>query len=347
MRRIGTLLVGKGHRVRILCCQKGHPLPAEEELDGVEILREGRRATALLTMPRRYAAHQNWADVVIESLLEIPLLTPLYVRKPLVVLVYHLLGSEWFSTVPLPQATIGYLAERISLPLIYRGSQFVAISETTRQDLLRYGVPDAKVEVIPLGCDSELYCPKGSKTPSPSLLFVGRLDDGRKRIEDLIPVLELVQRQYADTELFIAGPGEKAVRLREVAKGKRIHVLGFVDDTTKVRLYQQSWIHVIPSTKEGFGLTALEASACGTPVVAYAAPGLVGVKDGENGILVPVRDVPAMADAICRIIGDPALRAQLAGGGLALSRQFTWAAAADRFMQIIEKTLPAFRASYD
>lgn len=337
MRQVGAAWVRAGHNVRILCCNEGWRLPERENLDGIEVLRQGRRATAPGTIAIRSRSHMRWANVVIENLLEIPLLAPLYARKPLFTLCHHLMGKQWFSVVPLPQALVGYLAERI-LPFVYRGARFIVPSDATGGDLAKLGINPERVSVVPWGIDSQLYRPGGEKTPHPSLLFVGRTDDRRKGVDDLIAVMEAVQGRYPNAELTIVGPGKRQRELRKTAEGRRIRVLGFVDEATKIRLYQESWLHLIPSAKEGFGLTAIESSACGTPTVAYDAPGLVSVVEQLNGLRVPIGDWAAMADRVVSLIESPSLRETLAAGGLELSRRYSWEQVAKTLLDVINST---------
>jgi glycosyltransferase involved in cell wall biosynthesis len=120
-----------------------------------------------------------------------------------------------------------------------------------------------------------------------------------------------------------------------MARGRRISVLGFVDDATLVDIYRKSWVHIITSTKEGFGLTGLEASASGTPIVAYAAPGLETVEHGTNGLTVPVRNIPALAEALCGLLTDHALRLRLSQSAIEYGQQWTWRETADRLMSVM------------
>ena len=335
LRNVGESWVKRGHHVRILCCHhKSIRFPPSENLAEVEVLRSGRRLTAIADLARRYRAHREWADIVFENMLELPLLTPLYVRRPLAVITHHLLGAGWFSIVPWHQALVGFLGER-ALPLMYRNTNFVAVSEQTQDDLFNVGIRSKNVRVVHWAVNHQLYRPGGSKTEHPTLLFVGLLDNGLKRVEDLFLVIDRVRQQYPQAELIIVGSGNKGKELRLRAEGKNIQVLGFVDEAEKIRLFQRSWVHVIPSIKEGFGLTALEASACGTPIVAYDAPGLIGVKAGVNGLKVPVGDWASLADSICETIQDSALRNRLTAGGLEFARQRTWEDAAGALLDVI------------
>ena len=104
-----------------------------------------------------------------------------------------------------------------------------------------------------------------------------------------------------------------------------VEFLGFLPGAEKVRRLQSSWAVVQPSPKEGWGLTVVEASACGTAVVASDAPGLRdSVRRDETGLLVPYGDDAALASALVRVLTDPELRARFGAAGVAWAARFQW-----------------------
>ena len=116
--------------------------------------------------------------------------------------------------------------------------------------------------------------------------------------------------------------------------------LGFISEAEKVRLLRRAWALCFTSPKEGWGITNLEAAACGTPVVASRSPGLrESVRDGETGFLVPHGDVDALAAAMRRIAGSAELVAALGTRGRLFAEGFTWeraaAETADHLAQVI------------
>ena len=101
------------------------------------------------------------------------------------------------------------------------------------------------------------------------------------------------------------------------------------------RWYAAATAVVVPSYNESFGLVAAEAQACGTPVVAAAVGGLTTVvSDGRSGLLVDGHDAETWADALGRVVLDPALRARLAEGAVEQAREFSWEATADRSLEV-------------
>ena len=180
----------------------------------------------------------------------------------------------------------------------------VAVSESTADDLIRRGMDPDRVTVIPNGVDADHYTPgdPGARFPEPTLLYLGRLKR-YKRVDLPIRALAHLAGQGMNCRLLVAGKGDDRPRLERLVSrlgvGDRVKFLGFVPEEEKVRLLQRSWVHVLTSPKEGWGIANLEAAACGTPTVASDSPGLRdSVRDGETGFLVPHGDVSRLAARI-------------------------------------------------
>jgi glycosyltransferase involved in cell wall biosynthesis len=118
----------------------------------------------------------------------------------------------------------------------------------------------------------------------------------------------------------------------------RVEFTGFVDQAEKVRRLQRAWVAVCPSLKEGWGLTNIEANACGMPVVASNVPGLKdSVVDGETGVLFEYGDTEKLSDHLVRILSDADHREKLTKGGLNWAKKFSWDHAADRTLELIKQ----------
>ena len=133
-----------------------------------------------------------------------------------------------------------------------------------------------------------------------------------------------------------------APRLEGIARAlgiiDAVEFAGHVSEQRKVELLQQMWCKVTTSAKEGWGLTVLEANACGTPVVATNVPGLKdAVRDEVTGLLVPYGDREALAGAVIRLLGDQSLRETLAEAALSWAHSFTWDRAAEETLAILER----------
>lgn len=310
-------------------------------LDDIEVHRTGGRYTFSMAAPWYYLRNLRrgrW-DVVVDNLNKVPLFSPWWVAAPVVPLVHHLFGLTAFREASFPLAAATWLMER-PLPLAYRHRPTIAVSRSTRDDLTRRGLR-APMKVIPVGVDTIHYTPhpEGRRTPAPSLLYLGRLKR-YKGVDLLVRAVAQLAREGLRVDFKVAGAGDGRAELEqlvvELGVEDRVIFLGFVDDRTKIDLMRTSWVHGLTSPKEGWGITVLEAGACGTPSVASDSPGLrEAVRDGETGLLAPHGDVDALAGAIRRLVTDRALRGQLGARARRYAESLSWdatSAAIERFL---------------
>lgn len=311
--------------------------PRREAVDGLDVHRVGGRLTFNLAAPYYYRTHlrDQRFDVVIEDLNKVPLYTPLWGRHPLVLLVHHLFGRTAFEEASFPMAAATWLLEK-PLGRLYRGVPTEAVSRSTAEDLERRGFRPEQITVIPNGVDLDFYSPdeQEPRFPEPTLLYLGRLKR-YKRVDLVIRALARLRESGVHARLIVAGKGDHADELRrlvaELSLEDRVEMPGFVSAEEKRRYFRMAWAHVLTSPKEGWGISNLEAAACGTPTVASDSPGLRdSVVDGGTGFLVPHGDVEALADRLRLLIADEALREQLGRQARAFAEQFSWDRAADR-----------------
>lgn len=213
---------------------------------------------------------------------------------------------------------LGVYAQELLTALLQNG--VVAVSENTRRDnpFVRH--------VIPHGVDDTIFTPAPmSRSPEPSLLFVGTLE-GRKRGQFLLDgFLEHVRRAHPDASLTIVGPSGPS-------HPGVTYVTG-VNDEELAALYRRSWVYASPSAYEGFGLPYLEAMACGTPVVASANPGSLEVLGaGAYGVLADDAD---FAREIASLLSDAARRSVLSTLGLQRAREHSLEHMLDRYEDVL------------
>ena len=180
-----------------------------------------------------------------------------------------------------------------------------------------------EVRVIPSGVDVPEEV--AEEADPPEVLFAGRLSPEKG-------ILELVEAANGMT-LVVAGDGP----LRDRVPG----ALGFVPHHALGPLYERAAVVAVPSHREGFGVVCAEAMAYGRPVVAGAVGGLLDlVADGETGLLVPPRDVPALREALERLIGDRELRRRMGEAARERVRsRFAWPAVTDATLAAYEEAL--------
>ena len=328
-------LARRGHDVSLLVSGFAGA-PARAELDGMRVHRAGdRHSYTLAARPyyRRHLASQGF-DAVVEDLNKVPLFTPFWVRPPLVLLVHHLFGATAFREASAPFAAATWLLER-PIPLVYRGLPTQAVSESTADDLVARGLRREDIAIIHNGVDVEFFSPdvEVERTTRPTFLSVGRLKK-YKRIDHAVEAVVRLKERGTPARLIIAGKGDDEPRLREMVErlGARDVVTfeGFVTEARKRELLRTCWATVQPSPKEGWGITNVEAAACGTPTVASDSPGLrESVLHERTGLLYPHGDVDALANALGRLAADLPLVARFGAAARAFAEGFTWDHAAD------------------
>jgi glycosyltransferase involved in cell wall biosynthesis len=310
LRRISPLtrpeLGVRGHVARLLWCQTG--LRARVGLD--------RPGVLLNTLP--------------EGVLRC--------RVPQVTVVHDLIPLAFPRDYPRQQ-----LYFRRLIPAILRESRAViAVSEATRREVIAaYGLDPERVRAIPNGYDPTRFQPVGSTTDDggiPYVLYVGNLLP-HKNLPRLIEAVARAGRR-SPVRLVVAGSGAagRVAKLRRLADrvGTRLELMPYVAQRALPALYRGARLVAMPSLAEGFGLPALEAMACGTPVVASNTSAMPEVV-GDAGLLVDPEDTGAIGDAVLRLLTQDPLRKELIARGLARATTFSWERTARHVLSVLEE----------
>jgi glycosyltransferase involved in cell wall biosynthesis len=313
------------------------------ELDGMEVVHLGGvpfyylRAIGYCARETR----RGRFDVVVECLNKLPFYAPVHSAVPVLALCHHLFGETAFLQVPWPVAAGVWTAEKL-IPPLYAKTPFVSISESTRADLVERGIDESAVQVIHCGIEpvSPRPLPPPSRRP-PTIVYLGRLEP-YKNVDVMLRAAARLLPVYPELSVVVIGRGADQARLESVAAelgiADRTHFAGFADNAERERLLGEARVCVCPSSKEGWGLTVIEANALGTPVVATDAPGLRdSVIDGETGYLAPEGDVEAFARRIGDLLADDALVDRLSHAALEWARRFDWDLAASEFGAALER----------
>jgi len=232
--------------------------------------------------------------------------------------------------------------------IVAAADRLVAANAIERNGLVgAYGADAARVAVIPCGVDTDLFT-RGDAAAAraalgldagPLLLYVGRIAP-IKGLETLLDAVGCLRGAGTPAHLAVIGgetdepaDGHEAdVRRRAAALGLG-DAVSFVGAQPQERLrdwYVATDVTVLPSYYESFGMVALEAMACGSPVVASRVGGLQStVRDGVTGLLVPEGDPCALAASITRVLGDGALRWRLGREGQRWAAQHRWPCVAE------------------
>ena len=333
----------RGHRCTLLT-SRFPGSPATEEADGYRIVRGGNELDFNLAVPflyRRLAAADP-AAVVLDDINKVPFFSPLWTRVPVLAVIPHLMGSTVFQEVNPVLAAAVWAAER-PVRLVYRRCRIEVISESTRDDLVVRGFAADRIHVIHCGIDRTRYRADATvaKTEHPSLVYVGRIKR-YKAVDHAIRALVTIRQRFPQSTLTIVGDGDGMAGLRHLTTGLgldgAVRFAGFVPHEEKVRLLQTAHAVINPSVKEGWGLTNVEANACGTVCVAADAPGLRdSVKDGVTGLLYPWGDVAALAERVTRLLADPSLRRRMEAGALEWAASLTWERCGDETLALVER----------
>jgi glycosyltransferase involved in cell wall biosynthesis len=332
-------LAARGHDVTLVASQFASGRgKAEEEVDGIRTFRVGRWWHAHLSIPRaaRRLIERERFDVLVDDVNKIPFFAPRWSKIPVVALFHHLFGRTVFrETNPLFASAVAWYERRIGPA--YRETPGIVVSKSTLDELVRAGVRRERLTVVENGLDHSLYHPGTvSKDPDPLLLVLGRLK-AYKRIDVAIRALLLVRERLPGARMVVIGQGGEEARLRRLAHrlSQPVEFLGRISEGDKIAWLRRAHAVLCPSEKEGFGLVALEALACGTPAIVSDVPGHRDAVPDGVGIRVPYGDARAMGDAFIRLFTDPSLAEDLTRRGLGHARGFSWDRAAER----VEDTL--------
>jgi glycosyltransferase involved in cell wall biosynthesis len=329
LHEIFSRLVKRGHSVTLVACAYDGA-PSTEVIDGITVIRIGSRATYNFAVPiwwLRHGKHLGY-DLVVDDINKIPVFTPLFVGLPVLALVHHLFGSAIFSEAGAIAGTYVWLSERL-IPRIYRDTPIAVVSESTRRDCIESGLSERQLDIVYNGVAVEHFPMRVSeKEAVPTIAYFGRLKK-YKSVDHVIKAMRIVVQRLPEARLDVLGRGDDEPRLRalvaEEGLADNVTFHGYVNDQTKVRLLSRAHVVVNPSMKEGWGITNLEANACGTPVISADSPGLRdSVSNGVSGLLYPYGDIELLAQRIVSVVSDAHLSSTLQEGSLVWARQFSW-----------------------
>jgi len=251
--------------------------------------------------------------------------------------------------------------------IVAAADRIIAATVVERAHLVsHYGADAARIAVIPCGVDTELFAPgdQGAARAAlglgddPHLLYVGR-QTPIKGLETLLDAMARLRAAGSRARLSIVGgdadepmDGHEAAlreRLARLGLGHAVTFVGALPQGSLPAWYVAADAIVLPSYYESFGMVALEAMACGSPVVASRVGGLQAtVRDRVTGLLVPDHDPVALADALGRLLGDEDLRWRLGREGVRWAAQHRWPCVAEavcrEYAALVEAAAPHLAA---
>ena len=229
----------------------------------------------------------------------------------------------------------------------------IAVSPAARRVIMEHLGGDAVL--VPNGVCVARFdgaAPLPGRDPEvPTVVFLGRIDEGRKGLAVLLEALPELVRLVPDVRLLVAGPGDVEAVRASVPRGlrDRVELLGLVSDEDKARVYASGTVYCAPNTHgESFGIVLLEAMATGTPVVASDLEAFRRVlEDGRCGVLFPVRDAASLAGELADLLADPERRALLAQRGRAAVGAYDWSTVTRQVVDVYETVAAAAPVALD
>ncbi len=302
---------------------------ARETVEGVHYVRLGGNMTvyvfaALMLLTRRFGR----VDQVLEVQNGMPFLARLFTRARVIVLVHHVHREQW-PVVGWLLAKVGWFMESRVAPLVNRRTSYVAVSQVTADELAGLGVDPQRIRIAYNGVPPVPPFEPQEPTPHPSLVALSRLVP-HKQVEHAVRTLHALREEIPDATLTVMGDGwwadELAALVADLGLEDRVRLLGFVDDQTKFTELSRAWVHVMPSLKEGWGLSIVEAAHVGVSSIAYSSAGGVAesILDGVTGLLAS--DQEDFTDCVRTLLTDHAMRRSMGAKARLRSDQFTWEA---------------------
>lgn len=346
LQRIGSQLAGSGVDVTLRTARYDGAA-RRDVVDGVRISRGGGRHTVYIRAGLAMVAARIGLgplrgvrpDVVIDSQNGLPFLARLAFGRRVVVLVHHCHREQW----PVAGRVLGrfgwWVESRLS-PRLHRRNQYVTVSLPSVRDLADLGIDTGRVAVVRNGLD-QAPAPTlgGERSTTPRVVVLSRLVP-HKQIEDALDAVAVLRGRVPDLHLDVVGGGWWQAKLLEHAQrlgiAEAVTFHGHVDEVTKHAVVQRSWVHVLPSRKEGWALAVVEAAQHGVPTVGYRSSGGLtdSIVDGVTGVLVDDRD--ELVERLDQLLSDRVLRTELGAKAEARSRDFSWPQSAAAMRTVLE-----------
>ncbi len=328
--RVTDGLATLGHHVTLLTARYPGSLAQEVRPSGVRVVRRGGR---LGVYPRAAWAVRTGQverpDVIVETQNGVPYLAALWApRTPHVVLVHHVHREQWPVVFGPRLARAGWWVESRVAPRVNRRRPYVAVSEVTRKELGEQGVHPERVRVVHNGAIPPVPHDV-RRSEEPTLLVLGRLVP-HKRVELALEAMARLREEFPTARCVVAGRGWWEDHIRATVDRLALHdcveLAGFVSETERHRLLASSWVSLVPSIKEGWGLVVVEAGMHATPTVAFDGTGGIteSIVDGETGYLAGADDLDDFVRLTRRLLLDRSERERLGKGAEAFAEAFTW-----------------------
>lgn len=329
-------LQARGHDVSVLC---GGPTTSHP----YTVVDNGGTYTQYLRAPFRYASTFRDVDLVVDTVNGMPFFSPLWRQKPRLALLTHVHTDQWEHYFPGPIARAARFVERRGLQFVYGNTHFATISPSTAAEVRALGVDDDRVHVMWLGANVDADSAVGiAEAAQPTFVALGRLAPN-KRLDLLLDMWARVEPKTGG-RLVIVGDGPERSRLeaRVAAEPalRSVELTGKVSEERKAELLAESWLLVHTAEREGWGLVIPEAGLCGTPSLAFDAPGVRdAIEPGVTGVLAA--DENEFVDTWIALADDDERRAALGEQARRRATDFSWDRTVDDFLRAADAAVLA------
>lgn len=332
---VGRRLVASGNNLTWFSVSSDHRFQAFWK-DGIKIIRLPSNIMAHLALP--VLLKRTRADVIVDDLGHaVPWGSQHFTDTPGTVFFRHLHARSLKGQVRWPLRGVITAMEKL-YPYIYDSWPFVAESSTSIVDLEMLGISGVRISKIQPGVDTEFFRP-AEKTEYPSIVYFGGFREYKRPWESL-HVFRSILKEFPDARLTAIGNGPAMDRFRDTVYkldlASQVTITGRVSSDELRDIVSRSWINIHSSITEGFGYSILEASASGTPTVAYSVPGVVeAIESGMNGITVEDGNREGLADAARKIIGS--FSSRWISGARTVAEKYSWEETARKWDQHLRR----------
>lgn len=330
--------VKAGHSVMLLTSSY-EGAKEEEVIDGVLIKRLGSQVLGVHFQAIKwylFEGHPKF-DLVIDQFHGIPFFTPFYVRGKILAFIHEVAKEVWKTNFSFFPAVIGEIFEPWIFKLFYRKIPFMTVSDSTRQDLMAWGINEKNISVIHNGINvpKMIIPPKENKK---TLIYLGAISKD-KGIEDALKVFSLLKNK--DFQFWVVGKSDpRYLKFLKEKCDSRVKFWGFVSETKKFELLARAHLLINPSIREGWGLVVIEAARMGTPTVAYNVAGLKdSVIDGKTGMLCDKIIVSNLADETLKLLEDEKRLKIMNKQATAWSKNFRWEKSVQKSLKLINNLI--------
>src|SRR3989338_4487418 len=318
-----------------------------EIIDGVTFIRKGRQFFGVQWEAFKWYLSKDHPkyDLVIDQFHGISFFTPLYVRVKKLAFIHEVTKEVWrLNQFPVPfnffVGTIGKIIEPFIFRL-YKNVQFMTVSESTKKDLIKWGISSDNIMIIHNGVNVPLFKRLPYKETKKTIIYLGALAKD-KGIEDALRTFSILNMVSSDWQFWVVGKSglgystKLKLQSKKLLLKDKIKFWGYVNEFKKFELLAKAHVLINPSICEGWGLVVIEAASVGTPTVAYNVAGLRdSVVDSETGLLCDAKP-EALASKIQYLLDHKQLYQSLSTNCFKWSKKFSWKRSVKDSLKLLE-----------